>query len=87
MRRILFGSTVIIAFVLGCVTAQSTVLDATAAPGPSAGECFASTLWWEEGKKVNEGTVPKTVFIPAGYQPVGGTNLGPNPAVVLCKMQ
>lgn len=87
MRRILFGATVITAFVLGCVTAQSTVPEATAAPGPSAGECFAANLWYVEGKNLNEGQLPKMVSIPEGFQPVGGTTLGGAPAMVLCRLQ
>ena len=38
----------------------------------SYSECFATTMWMNYGKEVNDGEIPKTVKIPEGWAPVGG---------------
>jgi len=52
-------------------------LSATTADTPitkerSYSECFATTMWMNYGKDVNDGEIPKTVKIPEGWAPVGG---------------
>lgn len=59
-------------------------------------ECVAVTLWWIRGAALNNGALPeKTVRIPDGWVPVGGTTLtskrefsgrtGSQPVMVLCR--
>lgn len=56
-------------------------------------ECFAVKLWAEDGESLNNGKLPNTVKVPAGWVVAGGTTsfqaiaMGavPAPAMVLCK--
>ena len=65
--------------------------DAQTAAGPRAfTECVAASLYDIRGKDLNDGQSPgKTVKLPVGWSPVGGTVVGAGtattPAVVLCR--
>lgn len=47
-------------------------------------ECFAASLWYHDGAAMGSpGFRPRTVTVPPGWVPVGGT--GEQPILVLCR--
>ena len=64
------------------------------AKAPSYSECFATTMWMNYGKDVNNGEIPKTVKIPEGWAPVGGGfgvsnafNGNGEAVIIICKIK
>ena len=60
----------------------------------SYSECFATTMWMNYGKDVNDGEIPKTVKIPEGWAPIGGGfgvsnafNGNGEAVVIICKIK
>jgi len=67
---------------------RPTTRTPTAVPAPSSSysQCFAVTLYAISGRALNGGGNPRaTVNIPAGWTPVGGTQHGDEPAMILCR--
>ena len=50
----------------------ATTSDTAIVKERSYSECFATTMWMNYGKDVNDGEIPKTVKIPEGWAPIGG---------------
>ena len=50
-----------------------------------AAECFAVRLHSVSTKEMNDGRIPNTARVPAGWRPVGGGQGGADPAVILCR--
>lgn len=94
MKQFMLGLSLSFAFVLGCVTAAAVTSRAQASRAPGAPqpagdtECFATTTWIATGKAVNEGTIPNTMRVPAGWTAVSGGGLshdGISALVILCR--
>lgn len=48
-------------------------------------ECTAATMWAGRGADLATARVAQTVRIPAGWTPIGGTNRGGEPAIIICR--
>ena len=72
----------------------ATTLDRPIVKERNYSECFATTMWMNYGKNVNDGEIPKTVKIPEGWAPVGGGfgvsnafNGNGEAVIIICKIK
>lgn len=74
---------------IGCVAGSVVRPAVTAAQSnPSQGiyqECISVTLYATSGRRMNSGTIPDTVRIPAGWHVVGGGGTQGGAIAVLCR--
>lgn len=80
-----------IAMALTCALVCAALASSSAAPtraqrAPGYAECFAATLYWDQGRAVNAGRIPdQRNAIPPGWTYAGGTAVEGHPGMVICR--